>query len=150
MQEYCIKPSSSISFGYLLEKPHRGDSNKYPKHMFYEEIRIKQDRLYTLFCPLRILYNSKFVLMAAALGTNVDVVTRVQCITIAISTLRCSHSSQQTCVNCSEIQLRKHLFALSAKRSINATQCMQNRIRLRITVTSAKHIYQYMHFYMFS
>ena len=42
MQKHCIKSSSNICFGYLLESPQRGDSNKYPKHMFYEEIRIKQ------------------------------------------------------------------------------------------------------------
>ena len=41
MQEYCIKTSSNICFGYLLESPHWGDSNKYPKHIFYEEMRIK-------------------------------------------------------------------------------------------------------------
>ena len=75
MQGYCIKTSSNICFGYLLELPHWGDSNKYPKHMFYEEIRIKQG-CYISFCPLRILYNSKFMLMATSLGTNV-VVTRV-------------------------------------------------------------------------
>ena len=28
----------------MLESPHRGDSNKYPKHMFYEEIRKKQQQ----------------------------------------------------------------------------------------------------------
>ena len=43
MQKHCIKSSSNICFGYLLELPQRGDSNKYPNHMFYEEIRIKQD-----------------------------------------------------------------------------------------------------------
>ena len=42
LQKYCIISSSNICFGYLLESPHRGDSNKYPKHMFYGEIRIKQ------------------------------------------------------------------------------------------------------------
>ena len=42
MQKHCIISSSNICFGYLLESPQRGDSNKYPKHMFYEEIRIKQ------------------------------------------------------------------------------------------------------------
>ena len=77
MQEYCIKTSSNICFGYLLESPHRGDSNKYPKHMFYEEIRIKQGLSYISFCPLRDLYNSKFILMATSLGTNAIVVTRV-------------------------------------------------------------------------
>ena len=34
MQEYCIKTLSNIWFGYLLESPHWGDFNKYPKHMF--------------------------------------------------------------------------------------------------------------------
>ena len=50
-------PSSNIhvGFGYLLELPQRGNSNKYPKHMFYEEIRIKQVISYISFCPLRIL-----------------------------------------------------------------------------------------------
>ena len=41
MQEQCIRISGNIWFGYLLESPHWGDSNKYPKHIFYEEIRIK-------------------------------------------------------------------------------------------------------------
>ena len=50
---------------------------KYPKHMFYEDIRIKQGPSYISFCPLRILYNSKFILMATSLGTNVVVVRRV-------------------------------------------------------------------------
>ena len=46
MQKHCIKSSSKTCFGHLLESPQRGDSNKYPKHMFYEEIiRIKQDFL---------------------------------------------------------------------------------------------------------
>ena len=79
MQEYCLKPSYSICFEYLLESPHLGDSNKYPKHMFYGEIRIKQGLLYILFCPLKILYNSKFILMAISSGTNAVVVTRVHC-----------------------------------------------------------------------
>ena len=59
----CIKASSSIYFGYLLESHHWGDSNKYSKHMFYEEIRIKQGFSYISLCPLRILCNSKFTLM---------------------------------------------------------------------------------------
>ena len=61
-------------FEYLLESPHWGDSNKYPKPMFYEVIRIEQGLSYTSFCPLRILYNSKFILMAASLGTSAVVV----------------------------------------------------------------------------
>ena len=67
-------------FWYLSESPHGGDSNKYPKHMFYEEIGIKQDLSYISVCSLSILYNSKFILMAASLGTNAVVVTKVHCI----------------------------------------------------------------------
>ena len=48
--------------------------------MFYEEIRIKQILSYIVFCPLRILYNSKFIIMETFLGTNAVVVTRVHCI----------------------------------------------------------------------
>ena len=80
MQTHCIKSSSNIYFGYLLESPQRGDSNKYPKYMFYEDIRIKHGLSNILFCPLGILYNSKFIIMATFLGTNAVVVTRVHCI----------------------------------------------------------------------
>ena len=80
MQEYCIKTSSTICFGYLLELPHWGNSNKYPKHMFYEELIVKQGLSYITFCPLRLLYNRKFILMATSLATNAVVVTRVHCI----------------------------------------------------------------------
>ena len=59
----------------------RGDSNKYPKHMFYEEITRKQCLSYISFCPLRILYNNKLITskIATFLGTNAVVVTRVHC-----------------------------------------------------------------------
>ena len=55
VQEYCMKTASNICFGYLLELPHRDDSNKYPKHVFYKEVRIK------LFCFLhtRIILSIK-------------------------------------------------------------------------------------------
>ena len=46
--------------------------------MFYKEIRIKQGLPFITICPLRILYNRKFILMATSLG-NVVVVTRVHC-----------------------------------------------------------------------
>ena len=52
---------------------------EYPKHMFYEEIRTKQDVSYISICLLCILYNSKFILMATCLITNAVVVTRVHC-----------------------------------------------------------------------
>ena len=77
MQKHCINSSRNIGFGYLLELPQRGNSNKYPKPIFYEEIRIKQGLSYILFCPLRIVYNSKFIIMATFLGTNAVIVTRV-------------------------------------------------------------------------
>ena len=76
------KTSSNIFLDYLLDWPHWGNSNKYPKHMFYEEIRIKQGLSYITFCPLRILYNCKLILMAISLGTNVVVEMRVHCISI--------------------------------------------------------------------
>ena len=78
-KKHCIKSSSNICFGFLLESPQRGVSNKYPKHMFYEKVRIKQGLSDMSFCPLRILYNSKFIIMETFLGTNAVVVTRVHC-----------------------------------------------------------------------
>ena len=47
--------------------------------MSYEKIRTKQYLSYISFCPLRILDNSKFIIMATSLGTNSVVVTRVHC-----------------------------------------------------------------------
>ena len=44
--------------------------------MFYEEIRIKQCFFYLSFCPLKILYNSKFIIMAMSLEMNAVLVTR--------------------------------------------------------------------------
>ena len=40
--------SSNICFGYMLGSPHQGDSNKYSKHTFYEELRIKQHFLHII------------------------------------------------------------------------------------------------------
>ena len=50
--------------------------------MFTEETRIKQGLSSISFCPLRIIYNSKFISMATSLGTNAVVVTRVHCIKV--------------------------------------------------------------------
>ena len=63
----------------MLESPQWGDSNKYPKHMFYEKKRTKQDLSYISICSLSTLYNSKFILMATFLRTNPVVVTTVHC-----------------------------------------------------------------------
>ena len=57
----------------------RGDSNKHPEHMFYEEMRTKQDLFYISICSLRILCNSKFILMATSNRISDIVVTRVHC-----------------------------------------------------------------------
>ena len=67
-------------FGYLLESPRLGNSNKYPKHMFYEEIRTKQDLSYISICSLCVLYSRKFILMTTSFRTNAVVVTKVHCI----------------------------------------------------------------------
>ena len=48
--------------------------------VLYEEVKTKQDLSYVSICSLRILYNSKYILMATSLGTNAVVVTMVQCI----------------------------------------------------------------------
>ena len=88
-----LKSSSNICFGYLLESPQRGDSNKYPKHMFYEEIRTKQGLSYIQFCPLRSLKNSKFIIMATFLGTNAVVhCIHLKCLGEAL--LMNTHSTQ--------------------------------------------------------
>ena len=56
--------------------------------MFYGKIRIEQGFSYILYCPLRILYNKKFVIMATFLGPNAVVVTRVHCIVLLEQTQR--------------------------------------------------------------
>ena len=70
----------NMCFGYLLESPEWGDSNKYPKRMFCEEVRIKQDLSCISICLFSILYNSKFILLVSSLGTNTVFVTRIHCI----------------------------------------------------------------------
>ena len=47
--------------------------------MFSEEVRIKQGLSQVSFCSLKILYNSKFILMASSFGTNAVIVMMVQC-----------------------------------------------------------------------
>ena len=78
MQEYFTETSSNICFGY---------SNKYPKYMFCEEIRIKHGLSYISFYPLVILYNKKFSLMVKFLETNAVVVTWVHCMCIILCTI---------------------------------------------------------------
>ena len=86
--------------------------------MFYGEIRIKQGISYISFCPLRILYNSKFIIMATFLGTNVVVVTRVHCILFPQKIdfdSPCKLSPKETiCIECQNASL----FSLKNKKGI--------------------------------
>ena len=66
-----------MCFGCLLESPRRGDSNKYPKHIFYKKIRTKQDLPYLSICSLSI---QQIHFHVTSLGTNAVVITRVHCI----------------------------------------------------------------------
>ena len=73
--------SSNIRFGHLLESHHWGDSNKYPKHIFCARstkhifcATVKQSLSCISLWPLRILYNSKLILMATSFGKNAVVV----------------------------------------------------------------------------
>ena len=72
MHEYwfVFSTSRNICYGYLWESPHWGDSYKYPKHMLYEEIRIKQCLSGMSFCSSRILDNCKFILIETSLGNK--------------------------------------------------------------------------------
>ena len=76
----------------MLESPFWGDSNKHPKHMFYEEIRTKQELSFKSICSINILYNRKFILIATSLGTNAVVVTRVHCISyLKVHLINCAY-----------------------------------------------------------
>ena len=61
-----------ICFEFLL-----GDSNKYPKYTFYEEI--KEALSYMHSAVFKDSYNSKLILMATSLGSNDVVEMRVHC-----------------------------------------------------------------------
>ena len=83
MQEYCIWYLHI--FWIFVRIAQWGDSNKYPKHMYCEKIRINHGLYYISFRPLRILYKSKFIIMAISLGTNAVVVARVHCTCMSMS-----------------------------------------------------------------
>ena len=75
--EVILTNIQNICFGYLFELPYRDASNKYLKHLFYEEI--KQNLSNIQLCPLRILHNNKFILVETSFGSNAVIVTRVHC-----------------------------------------------------------------------
>ena len=56
-----------------------GDFNKYLKHMFYEEMGIKQNLSYMSFLPIKDSLLQQINLMTTSLGTNAVFVTRVHC-----------------------------------------------------------------------
>ena len=66
-----------MCFGYFLDSPHWGNSNKYPRYMFYEEIRIKQD---LSFLIMKDSLQQQIHLMVTSLVTSAVVVTRVHSI----------------------------------------------------------------------
>ena len=95
-----------------------GNSNKYPKYMFYEKIKIKQGLYYIPFCPLKILYNSEFTIMA----TNAVILTRVHCIKalpqntfgdILLTRIQCYFIKIEITLNLEIIQMRKKLEKVS-------------------------------------
>ena len=67
--------------------------------MFYEEIGIKEALFYISFRPFRILYKSKFIILATFLGTNAVVVTRVHCINMVVCSSSSSSSSRSSSSN---------------------------------------------------
>ena len=61
---------------YLLESPYRGDSNKYPQHMFLEvNKKKKRPLLPSIVFYVGILYNAKFVSTAKPYETSTVVMT---------------------------------------------------------------------------
>ena len=89
-------------FGYLLASPHLSDSNKYPKHMFYEENKnITRPFLHIIllkkvfFFSFFFFYNSKSILLATSLRTNTTDVTRVHCI-LHSTTIYKDHAKRDT------------------------------------------------------
>ena len=53
MQKYCIKTSSNIRFGYLLESPKWADSNKYPKHNVLLGNKNKTKHFFCIILPIK-------------------------------------------------------------------------------------------------
>ena len=78
MRNYTRLLNEATCFGYLLESPHSEAILTNIQNIY--SVRTKQGLSYRAFCPYRILYNSKVILMATSLGTNAIVVTRVHCI----------------------------------------------------------------------
>ena len=72
---YAARLWEDIRFGYLLESPRRGDSNKNTNHLIYKRTVQK----YPLLVLIKFLYDSEFDFTAKSLVTNIVVITRVLC-----------------------------------------------------------------------
>ena len=81
--------------------------------MFCEEIRTKQDLSYTSVCSLRILYNSKYILLATSLGTNTVVVKRVHC-----SILNCILWAKYK-VPGPALEISRHSFSVQIRKKVD-------------------------------
>ena len=69
MQEYCIIKFKQLMFWIFVRIAFfEAILTNIQNIVFYEEIKTKHDLSYISFCTLRILYNSKFILMATSLG----------------------------------------------------------------------------------
>ena len=83
----------NICCGYLLESSRRGDSNKYPQHMFLGVYMWKKSFLsFIILVHVGILYSNKFLLTAESWGTNDVIITRLPCISLhrnLIQSYRC-------------------------------------------------------------
>ena len=77
MQEYCIKTSSNICFGYLLELPHRGNSNKYPKHMLCDKNKTRS--FLHIILSIKDSLQQQIHFNGNIFGKNAVIVTRVHC-----------------------------------------------------------------------
>ena len=58
----------NICCGYLLELPRRGNSNKYPQHMFHGENKEKELFVIYHLVHVAILYRGKFFLTEESWG----------------------------------------------------------------------------------
>ena len=66
--------------------------------MFCEGIKTKRYLSYILICSLSILYNSKFILMAASLESNTIIVTRVHYIVVLYSKAQLTSGNISFCL----------------------------------------------------
>ena len=69
----------NVCFGYLLESPHLGDSNKNPKHVLWGNKNNIRPFLHIILLTENSLQH-QIILLAVCLGTNAVMVTRVHCI----------------------------------------------------------------------